>query len=566
MNDSMRQNMGFIEFFQKKITKYHIIIWLVFTVLLAALITLGKQIVYIGDVHGRPYENYLMPLSSQTLINFIVAFLLMGIIGILLLGINHCYQTKLASSNAAVFGTKEKIIFCAICFLVIFLAWLPYLLSYLPGILFVDVFDSISQAVGMDVSGFQALNNHHPIFYTLLWRWCIVFCGKLGLNLYRAIEVFLVAQFMLTISIMTYLLYWLRKNGLHVLIVMLLLILVSFFPLFPLIAIRLWKDSVFSLLLLLFALTLGEYAFSDNNQLLNKNSYLIKLAIIGLLVCFLRNNGKYIVFASLLVILLLNVRHLKNMIKYIVMAISIIILVQGIQGPLYDHMNFNTDTTVESYGIPIQQMAYLVYYDYHLSEEELAYIDQICPIQEIKDYYNPCLFDVLKWSAPGFNIQTIENDKALFFLNYLKMILKHPIGATKGFMLATAGIWAPNIPSVDGYDVAPNGFGIERHDYLQSHFGFSIKDMVEADDSVYSAVFLFIMFFAAFVVIFHQRFRLLIVLLPAFLNWLTIMIATPVACSIRYVYILTLIVPIDVFLICIASPDDGKAIGKRTTS
>ena len=533
-------------------------IWFVFTVLLSLIVTLGRQIVFVGSVWGKPHENYVMSLSTQTIVNFIVAFIAIGIISLLLLGINSLYQIKILPLHSELTGNKKEIfLFCGTCFIVIFLAWLPYILTYLPGGVFADTFNIISQAYVMDESGLKALNNHHPILYTLMWRGCILFCRNFGLDLYNTIEVFLFGQCILMISVMTYLLWWLRKNGLHLSIVIILFLFISFFPLFPLYAISLWKDTIFSLFLLLFSLTLGEYAFCDKDKLLNNSTFLIKLVIAGLLVCFLRNNGKYIVFASFLVILLMNITNMKNIKKFFIVVISMVIFVQGVQGPVFNYINYNQDTTVESLGVPLQQIAYLVYYNYDLSEEELEYIDKICPIHAIKENYNPCLFDALKGFTPEFNIKTIKDDKIFFFKNYLKMILKHPIGATKGFMLATAGFWAPNIASFDGYIqnyVWENDYGIEDDDYIQSRFGFTIKNFIESMKSISSAVFLFCMFFAAFVAIFYKRYKLLLLLLPAFINWVTIIIATPLASSLRYVYILVLIIPINVFILCMAKP------------
>ena len=73
-------------------------------------------------------------------------------------------------------------------------------------------------------------------------------------------------------------------------------------------------------------------------------------------------------------------------------------------------MNYNVDTTVESLGIPLQQLSYLVYYDYDFTEEEQAYIDSIVSEESIKEWYRPCIVDPVKWYASDFQGPIIEED------------------------------------------------------------------------------------------------------------------------------------------------------------
>lgn len=64
-----------------------------------------------------------------------------------------------------------------------------------------------------------------------------------------------------------------------------------------------------------------------------------------------------------------------------------------------------------------------------------------------------------------------------------------------------------------------------------------------------SAVFLLVMFFACALVILRKDYKWLLLFLPAILNWLTVMAATPIATSLRYVYILVLLLPVDVLVV-----------------
>ena len=55
----------------------------------------------------------------------------------------------------------------------------------------------------------------------------------------------------------------------------------------------------------------------------------------------------------------------------------------------------------------------------------------------------------------------------------------------------------------------------------------------------------------------NKRYKNLLIYLPALFTWGTIMLATPIAFSMRYVYILVLIVPMD-FVIPFLSKDNSE--------
>ncbi len=52
--------------------------------------------------------------------------------------------------------------------LLIFLCWLPYLISYYPGLIYGDSLSSVGQALGK-----RGFSNHHPIAYTMFIKLCL---------------------------------------------------------------------------------------------------------------------------------------------------------------------------------------------------------------------------------------------------------------------------------------------------------------------------------------------------------------------------------------------------------
>ena len=59
----------------------------------------------------------------------------------------------------------------------------------------------------------------------------------------------------------------------------------------------------------------------------------------------------------------------------------------------------------------------------------------------------------------------------------------------------------------------------------------------------------------------NRRNKNLLILLPALLNWLTLMVATPIAFTLRYVYILVLIIPLTIVVPILKS--ENEIIGEK---
>lgn len=518
--------------------------------------TIGMQIHFVGSVWGSPEENYVESFDFTTILHFLMLFIVNGIILLLFLSINILYnQCKIKRQRHLVsrIVTDNKKLFYITSISAILVAWLPYLLAYFPGGIYVDTFSSIGSAFDMDSYGLTLLNNHHPILYTLLWRGVILLGRLFQQDFFFSAALFQIIQYIFMAAILAYLIFWIKNKGLKKEIVLALQILVMFFPLFPLYAISIWKDTIFSLVLLLFILCVADIVLDKKRICLKDTGYLLKFFTLGFFVAFTRNNGKYIVFLTIAVLLAAKIRKIFKYKKMALLFLSLILSISVIQGPIYDKMNYNMDTATESLGIPLQQLCYLVYYDYDLTEDELNYINTIVSTASIKKNYTPCIFDSVKWYAPDFRDDSIQQSPARFFYYYTKIVLKHPIGAIKAYMLATAGFWAPNVSSIDGYAQTwmwENQYHLKSIDYLEKYFGVTIRSFINDLKPVSSAVFLLFIFATALVLIINQDYRKLVILLPAAANWLTVMVATPIANSLRYVYILVLILPLEIMLIC----------------
>ena len=190
---------------------------------------------------------------------------------------------------------NDRIIYLFI-FISILIMWIPYFLSFFPGGYYGDVKDAILQAIGRD-----ELTNHQPIVFTFIIS--VFFnISKTITNEYELGYITLgSAQFVLMIAFITYFIYWFYRKGIDKKIIIILTLFFGLFKLFPLYAVSIWKETPFSLFIILLCIQIADIILSKGKKL-EKKPFTISIIINVLLICFLRNNGLYIVIQQLFVL------------------------------------------------------------------------------------------------------------------------------------------------------------------------------------------------------------------------------------------------------------------------
>ena len=74
----------------------------------------------------------------------------------------------------------------------------------------------------------------------------------------------------------------------------------------------------------------------------------------------------------------------------------------------------------------MQQLCYVVEKDGNLTERQLAFIDQIIPLEDLKATYVPCVVDPVK-AHPNYNNEFLDQNKLPFMVNWAKIALQNPI-------------------------------------------------------------------------------------------------------------------------------------------
>ena len=276
--------------------------------------------------------------------------------------------------------------------------------------------------------------------------------------------------------------------------------------------------------------------------------------VLSVLIMFLRNNGIYIALFYSLIIVIMCLKKRRAIAKKLgIVSIVIILGSWIIQGPVWDKCGYNIDRAVESFGVPIQQTAYIVSTNGNVSEEDLVVLNEIMPIENWQALYNPVVVDTIKFD-PSFNRDYFEENTDEFVKVYLNLVLKNPVKAVKAYVLETLGFWNIFESSSTAYVCNFHFWNAEYFmcDYFDYHTDISFREMVEPKTYLSAAIFVWIMLATICICLAKRNYMGVIPVLPSLGLWLSVMVATPVGFSFRYVYGVFLCAPLFLIL-CIGA-------------
>ncbi|MCI8273065.1 MAG: hypothetical protein HFJ55_03155 [Clostridia bacterium] len=520
--------------------KINLIVRILLAIVFATTIMFDSMIHFDGNIANKLSDTYIKSIELSNIITFFVTM----IITYLVLCVIEIISDKIANKEKEVKERKSGLKVSIITAIVIIILWLPYILSFFPGGVFADSIPSISEALG-----YAPLHNRNPILHTLILKLFFDIARLFSNNVIPlGISLYTIAQVVSMVGIGTYFVYWLYKKNVSFKYIIFSVLFFGVFHLIPLYAISLWKDTVFCMAMFLYILFIADTIYYDGRNLETVRG-IIKGVILSLLVMFLRNNGIYIVTLVTLILLIMYRKRIFNVIKPFGITIIITIAITYIiQGPVYNKLNMNTQF-VESVGILVQQICYIVSTDGNINEEQKEFINEMCPIDVIKQEYRPCLVDFIKWNE-GFNNDFISENKGQFLKVWFQLCIQNPGKSVKAYLLNTMGFWDVNKANRGGYinprmwPTIENDSNYKQNDYIQMLTGKSIRDKLDSKSPISSAVFFFIILTCAQLTIYKKRYKNLLILVPFFATWITIMIAVPIAFTLRYVYILVLGLPI----------------------
>lgn len=528
----------------QKYKKFFLFVPFLFALVVAAFFVADRHVVMQAALFGTHDQNYLSPLTARDGLVWIAVAVVLYLLILVLAFLYRRYGHFLAEPGRVL--QKPKVLFL-LAFLVFLAAWSPYVLSFFPGAVYADGFNSIWQGLN------GVYSNHHPILFTLWVKVCVMIGQALQGSLTAGVVVYTLTQTLCMAAIMAYLIVWLRRHGLHAVYCLVAGAFIAFFPLFPFYAIALWKDTYFSLAVFLFVLYYMDVVWS-HLECIRTRAGLCRYLLIAFFVCFLRNNGIYIVAFSFLVLLLVYHKEGFRVLKrYVVSSLIFLVVAYLVQGPVLSRVITPTEK-IESLSIPTQQIfAVFASEDGVYDAQDEAFISQIWDVEEMKEKYTPCLADTPKWYMDRFDEEFLDAHMGEYLGLWAKLGLKNPKIYIRAWLMETLSFWSFRYDGYAAYiqfGVWENEYGIKQTDLFDALFGWSFYEKTFPHHPISAGMFFWLGMLSAAVAYASvpkgSRLKATVPVMPLLALWLTLVIATPIASSLRYAYSFVLFIPVTV--------------------
>lgn len=455
---------------------------------------------------------------------------------------------------------------------IIALCWLPYYLLFFPGLNNPDTSMQIAWALHYPTDWLKYspvrgegvyATNHHPYFTTLLFGLFARFGLALG-DIRWGVAAYNLLQLLATALAMAGAWFYLRHLGLPERVTRGGLLFTALFPLFPLYAITMLKDSLFSLACLTLTVLLFELA-RTKGAALKQNWFCALLFGNAWLVMFSKNQGIYFVILIGLACLVYKGGRGRAAVSLLLPAALFQVVWMGILLPMW---NVAPGGRQETLGLLFQQTARCVLtYPEDVSQEEEDAIRAILDYDRFDVLYDPMQSDNIKFT---FNQDATDEEMSAYYKVWLQMLRRHPDAYIQALISNVyAGFYLPHETALsythyDNREVmsypelcVPLSARLERWEP-------AITLVLRAVQHIPGVGLLFsIGFFPWVILLFfldalrRKRYGLILPLLPCILS-VAVLLVSPVSGSYRYAMPLTYAIP---FLLggCLLLPGAGNS-------
>lgn len=438
-------------------------------------------------------------------------------------------------------------------------AWLPYYLTYYPGIVSPDYVEIINQCIGT-----LPLTNHHPVLFIYFIKMLLLPCYRIG-GMQSAVAVVTAVHMILFAVMLGYLAHWLYQKGIGEIGYGLTTAFLALNPVIAVFSVYMTKDVLFGGIFLLYVLQLYDIAESKG-ELLKTVKGTLSFLLCSLLIVFLRNNGIYIVCA----IVVISIVPYRAMWKRLALCAVVIVLSYGlVKGPVFDALGMEGESFAESLSVPLQQAAQTICDDGEMTEEDRVFLEKLLPFETVKEVYTPGYTDPYKFH-PDFDDAFLNSHKGEFLKVWADMLFRNPGSYWKAYLMQTAGYWhIGETDTINPYGVIPNDLGIVQQNLIEKVMGISLEPIIEkailACRKAPVICFLTNMAFMVFGIYFlcircrvNGKREYMIPFLPLLLLWATVMIAAPAYCKFRYLFPCHLAYPFGIWVLLFRSGNISK--------
>lgn len=477
-----------------------------------------------GAAHFNPVKFIFVTLGCYYICKYFLLFLK---------GLFFDFQWKLTLENS--WSTKRTfgISFSLIVVVdVVFLLWGSY-----PGILTPDSVDQVNQIL----SGIYS--NHHPFWHTQLIRAFITIGMSLFPDdLFAGIAAFSLFQIFVMSGIFSFMLMTLSQSKIGNKAVKVILAWIVLMPFNIFYSVTLWKNILFSGMVLLFATAL----FRLIHQIGSKQFNYMLLFASGVLMSIWQSNG-IIAFAITMILLVISLQSKWK--AFVGIGLSVIVVSVIMIGPVLYYLHVRPTEPNEMLSIPQQQMSRVLHDGKRVSDKDLETLAHYANPQNMKSDYKPYISDPTKGIVHG---DYWVSHKADYFKTWAHIGVRYPQEYVKAWIDETRGywnggykywIWSKGIDKIF-FNVIDAPYEYKSNPLQKAFYKYGSifeRNMLVVFISIGLHVWILIL-----LAVYSYKKRKLdwLIAVPALSVVLTLLISTPVFSEFRYAYSVFLTVPL----------------------
>ena len=497
----------------------------VFGAAMAAAAVVGRKI----QVETKDF----LALRSSDFLFLLGLFVLFTVVLAVLLPLLVQWSEKIGVKRTFRFSPRKAGL---LAFLVVFVCWLISFLVYYPGSLSIDSFYTLRQAMGI-----TPLTDYHPVVYTLLIR-LFVKLGMLVGGPTVGVAVFSLAQMFFCAFTVGYGTAWLCRRRPHPAVPVIAVLWFALSPMFADFSFTLWKDVPFAAAVLLYTLYTWDVVESRGEKLQSFKGA-AGYVLVSFLMGIFRHNGYYVLILSTVVLLVCFRKKLRRTLPALLCGALLVPLVLN----AFYACGVKKGPFSESLSIPVQQIARTVKLNGTITPEQQESLERLFDVEKLQGY-DPFLADPAKNSL---NREYLNAHKGEFFRLWFSLLPGNFGEYCRAYLMQTYGYWnwEPKTIPVGGIANAARELGVTKVNWLFQWTGVDLSGFLQQTmDFPSTGTIVWILLAGALLLLYRKNYRTLLAYLPAAGVWLTILVATPLYCSMRYVLALPYVLPFLLFL------------------
>ncbi|MDO5400989.1 MAG: DUF6020 family protein [Eubacteriales bacterium] len=311
--------------------------------------------------------------------------------------------------------------------------WAVYLLYFFfaayPGLFSRDSFSAVAQCVT------GRYDNTSPFWHTMVVKLCLEAGGLLGLDMSGSVGIYAVLQSMAMAAAFAYVLVTLYQAGMPRWCLAPVAAVYGLAAYNIAYSVTLWKDIPFSL----GALTMVTALYRILKGLGSSKRNAAVFTVGSLFFCLMRTNGLY----ACLVLTLVLVPSVRRLGKRLLVILCAVLAVGWLcNGPVLDALEVPDTDFVEALAIPFQQVTRVVAEGEAVSEADLALLEEIFDLEQVKALHDPLSVNNMKFEAFRRDRQDyLRENLGTYAGLWLRLGVQHPWTYLKAWVDETVGYW-----------------------------------------------------------------------------------------------------------------------------